>query len=551
MALALAGAALLFAAPGGASSVPSPTGATITSNQADYPPGSNVTLTGAGWGIGESVQIHVNDDANQIWQYDGSAVAGLDGSFTHAFQLPNVFVANYNVTATGMTSGTATTTFTDASNANLDDCQNGTIAAPESCNNANSTNQSNWANGDLVGTKAHYLEGDSVPFRMRLSDLDTSGNHTITIDWDTTKGGKHAFDYLTSYNRTVTDADPCVAVTPCSTSTDFAVTPDDPNVTGAGHTPVEHANFSCFGCSISSASAFSLDGLYTGDSTTSITLTFTASQANPVIAWGAHVATRADWGFESSAVAINGSPYHVGLNNLDGSGGSQDHQMQSGAAIFPAEIKITKDAVPNDAQDFGFTTSGLVPPLTTPGSFTLDDDSDVTFSNLKDIANITSFGNKSVTEGAVTNWTLSGLDCTVTPVDPQHPSTTSTDTGTRTASIGLNEGDLVECTFTNTRDSGTLIVKKLVINDNGGDQDRNRLQVQGRRRHRHLVHPGRGRHAEGHELAHRRSPAATAWSRTAPRSPATPRPTTTARTSRSPTVAARPARSRTTTRPAR
>ena len=44
-------------------------------------------------------------------------------------------------------------------------------------------------------------------------------------------------------------------------------------------TPVEPATFSCFGCTISTAGAFNLAGLYSGDSTTSITLNFTAIRA--------------------------------------------------------------------------------------------------------------------------------------------------------------------------------------------------------------------------------------------------------------------------------
>jgi hypothetical protein len=457
---------LLLAMPTGASILSAGGAApTISSDLPDYNPGATVTLTGAEWIPGEAVHIYVAENNSTVtWSLDSNPdpVAESSGGFTYKFQLPKTFIASYNVTATGQSSGaTATTTFTDGNPAaNLDDCQNGTIDSPESCNNDNATNQANWANGDLNAGKAHYLEGDSVPFRMRLSSLDTSGPHSITVDWDTTKGGKHAFDYLTSFNRTVTDADPCVDVSPCSTSTDFTVTPDDPNVTGESVTPVENATFSCFGCVITSVSAFSLSGSYAGDSTTSITLDFTASQANPVIAWGAHVATRQDWGFENSAVAINGSPYHVGLNNLDGNGGSQDHQMQSDAAIFPAEIKITKDAVPDSAQDFGFTTTGLVPPLSSPGSFTLDDDTDPALSNLEDITNITSFGEKTITEGVVGDWPLTALDCTVTPVDPDHASTTSTDLDTQTATIGLAEGDLVECTFTDTRATGTIELKK-------------------------------------------------------------------------------------------
>ena len=94
---------------------------TITSDQTDYSPGSTVTLTGAGWAAGEAVHIYVNDSVGNSWSLNSNPdpIADSNGGFTYSFSLPNSFIANYAVTATGPTSGTATTTFTDS---NL--CQN-------------------------------------------------------------------------------------------------------------------------------------------------------------------------------------------------------------------------------------------------------------------------------------------------------------------------------------------------------------------------------------------------------------------------------------------
>ena len=88
-------------------------GPSITSDQADYAPGSTVTLTGAGWAVGEKVNLYVNDDQNQTWSESHDVVAGVDGSFTDQFTLPSYFIAMYTATAMGLTSGTASTTFTD------------------------------------------------------------------------------------------------------------------------------------------------------------------------------------------------------------------------------------------------------------------------------------------------------------------------------------------------------------------------------------------------------------------------------------------------------
>src|SRR4029079_16418269 len=108
---------------------------------------------------------------------------------------------------------------------------------------------------------------------------------------------------------------------------------------------------------------------FIGDTSASITITFTASVANPVLAWGGHMATRADWGATNAATAIPGSPYHMRLLDLDGSGGNQDRSLSADAVIFPGSITIVKDAVPNDSQVFSFTAGPA--PL---ANFTLFDD---------------------------------------------------------------------------------------------------------------------------------------------------------------------------------
>src|SRR6266704_3325408 len=107
---------LLLAQVHRASAASTASGATITSDQADYQPGATVTLTGAGWDSGEAVHIFVNDSVGNTWSLSSNPdpVADSSGSFTYSFSLPTSFVSSYTVTATGATSGTATTTFTDS-----------------------------------------------------------------------------------------------------------------------------------------------------------------------------------------------------------------------------------------------------------------------------------------------------------------------------------------------------------------------------------------------------------------------------------------------------
>ena len=90
------------------------TAPSIASDKDDYAPGELVTLSGTGWESGEQVHINVNDDDGATWQRDVDVVADTEGRIGDSFTLPDWFVALYRVTATGETSGIATTTFTDA-----------------------------------------------------------------------------------------------------------------------------------------------------------------------------------------------------------------------------------------------------------------------------------------------------------------------------------------------------------------------------------------------------------------------------------------------------
>src|SRR5215213_2140426 len=110
--LAFAGTAMaLTTDTSGTTTAASPT---ITSDKADYAPGELVTLTGGGWQPGESVNIKVNDTYGASWSRNVDVTANSNGNITDSFNLPNTFVSDYDVTATGAQSGTATTTFTDS-----------------------------------------------------------------------------------------------------------------------------------------------------------------------------------------------------------------------------------------------------------------------------------------------------------------------------------------------------------------------------------------------------------------------------------------------------
>ncbi len=111
-ALVVTGFVLLGA--GASAAAEAPSGPSVTSDQADYPPGALVTLSGSGWQPGEQVHVTVNDDQGQTWQRDVDLVADDTGTISDSFNLPDWFVATYAVVATGATSGEVRSSFTDS-----------------------------------------------------------------------------------------------------------------------------------------------------------------------------------------------------------------------------------------------------------------------------------------------------------------------------------------------------------------------------------------------------------------------------------------------------
>ena len=253
--------------------------------------------------------------------------------------------------------------------ATLEQCRNGSIASPDLCND--SSQNTGWVAGNAGASDSHWREGDSLPYRMLFSGLSTSGSHSVTIQWDTLQNGKHALDYLTSFDRTSTTANPCFGVSGCGAPMEYHI-PSDSNITNAGVTQVS-GNFTLYNGVITSVSGYTTSTSNSGsDASESITIDFTASNSTPVLAWGGHIASQIDWGVGNSAGAINGSSYHTRLLDLDGSGGNQDRSL-SAAAVFPTPSIITQTSVANvyvgNSVTDSATLSGPSSPLTGTVSF--------------------------------------------------------------------------------------------------------------------------------------------------------------------------------------
>lgn len=441
-----------------------------------------VRILGAGFIPSENIGIYVETsfaslpEPMRLGQWN--VYADGNGNFEASWLMTDRTLL-YTVTAVGSVSGkTARANFGGndillGSAADLCQCRNGPADAPEPCTGTN------WVNGNLNGSQAHYLEGESVPYRLAMTGLAVGPAHTVTIEYDTSESGKHAIDYLTSFDRTETDASPCDGTPNCDPliHEHFEI-PIDVNVT-MGHdglpgtaddiTQIPGA-FTIFNGTILSVSNYTMFGTFAGKSQVKVTITFTNTDPNVVLAWGGHISTRADWGVDNSAIAISGSPYHMRLIDLDGSGGNQDRSLQSGAVIYPGRIEIIKDAQPDTTQTFLFAAVG--PGAT--GDFTLDDDGDNTntYSNTQAFANLTNFGNGhevTVTESAdILPYSLSQIVCTSDPGGGTGTNNNTISIPQRQVVITLEEGEFVTCTFINGRPTAADLMLSGRIMDTAG-----------------------------------------------------------------------------------
>ena len=454
--------------------------ATVSTDKLHYEPGETVLIKGSGFKPNEKVVLQIRHHDRRVevgaafdpWEVYADGDGQISSSWIVA---PDETHGSWlEVRAKGAESGLfAMVFFTDPASADLDQCANGPTAAPVPCT------LDAWQNGNINQNQAHYKEGDSVPYRMKFDQLVIGGTNTLTISYDTTKSGKHAIDYLTDYDRTETIGNnPCSGVAGCTlaSETTFPI-PSDPRVAngqnqvpGGGDDIVQiPGNFSMFGGTITAVSAYTVTGTYAGDSTTVLTITFTSSVTNPVMAWGGHIGTRLDWGAANSAINISGSPYHMRLEALNGGGGNQDRSLSAGAVFFPVSVTIVKETNPDDAQlkTFNYTATGtglssfsLTPPNgLNPDSknFSLTDETARTIT-------------ESDPHASPPEFNLTNLAC-VQVDGGLGVGTFSVNLGTRTVSFTPKEGQSLTCTFTNAEDlnatRGRIIVDK--VTNPGGD----------------------------------------------------------------------------------
>src|SRR5262245_13113391 len=194
---------------------------TLTTDQLDYAPDQTVHVSGSGFDANTAYAIPIRRPDGSIVHGDGTFTPGWDtvasdgsGNLSYDYQLDGVTgtyqARTYPATWNGdwTQAPVATLTFEDHV-ADLDQCTNGAVGPPiasEPCQGSNAAAQNtfkNWTNSNANGTRAHWAEGDFVSYRVTISSI-AAGTHTLVMHYSPAKSGKHAIDYLGSFDATET-----------------------------------------------------------------------------------------------------------------------------------------------------------------------------------------------------------------------------------------------------------------------------------------------------------------------------------------------------------
>jgi len=257
---------------------------------------------------------------------------------------------------------------------NLDQFQNG---QPVGTNAA-------WSNGSINGQNSAYNEGNSVPYRYFVTGVTAGSAHFFTLQMEYSKGGKAAFDYPTSFDRSYAAGLRCSPISTavpadCGQGGDLSRQLPDPNGSVAGgylpfdpNVPDNQRLLTAYNVTSLTVGSYVLDGP-AGDQTLSIQVQFTANNAGSVgIFWGGHLARATDWnGFGASS--ISGAPFHMRGINLDNGGKTnQDRSIQPGAVLPEAGCGISPAGAVCGGSDHTYSSPGTAVGATYDWSITGD-----------------------------------------------------------------------------------------------------------------------------------------------------------------------------------
>jgi hypothetical protein len=270
-------------------------------------------------------------------------------------------------------------------------CTDGLVDGPDPPNFLECTG---WINGILNTNNSTYHEDEVTPQRLVVSGL-AEGSHTFLLRYLIKKADAHAYDSLATWNYTQEDADPCQGLTgqvksACdsvvgdgSSPQDTIDIPDDtqgvpsacndPADTSANTITANHQldgqQFEMWGGTLDDLTPPAYQGTFTDSEGVyrSILVTFNTVGTNSRVFFyfGGHLAAGANtgnpssprgWGEDCGAGSINGGPYHIKLDGIDGaSAGNRDNQIMSGAVLLLPPLASDISTAPSSSTSFTVT----------------------------------------------------------------------------------------------------------------------------------------------------------------------------------------------------
>jgi len=459
---------------------------TVTTDKPDYAPMEVVTITGNNFEPGKTYTLQVASSDMPPVALTTDVTADSSGQFVYKYQLDGTYRPNYAIYVKDGSQIVASTTFTDANPAtDISQCQNGGIGDPlQPCSETPPNNAASGygyeGNANANGGNSHWFEGDFVPLRIVATNF-VAGPGNIQFSIDITKGGKHAYDYVGSFDATestgATAGSHANHNNPCGdviSGCDPTAPDSSGGVPGATLNPFPVAcgsnsfvgsqiagSIKAWGTSGPLAVTYVTQNVGSSDCTTTIQVAWGATQASfggkIVIAYGAHIAKQSDWGAGNSAINISGSPYHSSLVSRTTGGdtkgiGQQDAKLAASAVVVPQNATLT--LIKTVTNDNGGTAQ--------PADWTLSASGPTPISGASGSGTVT---NAAVTQGSYTlsesggpaNYTAGTYSC----VKNGGGAVVSN-------SITLAANDVATCTINNNDNPPALHLRKTVTNNNGG-----------------------------------------------------------------------------------
>jgi hypothetical protein len=250
---------------------------------------------------------------------------------------------------------------------NLDQSHNGGVAAAP-------ISPVEWVNGNANEQHSHYVEGESIPYRLVMTDLPPGSAIVVVLGYDTLHSSRHAIDYLTHFQRINETVDPLRDVDGVGNNPPAPVGPTttlpipqpanspfgSPVTCMGGSVPQPTTSFAAlpgaeksmtlYGGQLTQIDYFG-DVLGTipwqdvpdggGAAETRIRVQFTVNPGSTtaVLAWGGHISSFLEWGCPGapqSAGGIMGSPFHTRKVDWSlGNFGNEDRSLSASAVLAP------------------------------------------------------------------------------------------------------------------------------------------------------------------------------------------------------------------------